>query len=724
LAFEKKIKFYLFLFFTSFYLLFSGDHFSESYYASDERLMILTTQQIVDNFSLHFPETYGVTTSRYGILQPVVAIPFYLLSKVAGLFFLETKREIVSIFCIYFTNAFISAFLIVCFYSFSRYLRYTVKTAFYSSLVLGLCTIIFPYSKYFFVEPLVALTLLNSVYNFVKATKISSASKENEQYAPTKRNFYLFKSSIWLSLSILAKIDNLPLILIFIPAIILLNYRRKQNGRSKKSINCMTGIPACQKKAGGTPALLVFFIPLVICGIILLILNYLRFGSLFTSGYNEEPFTTNLLVGVYGLLFSTGKGLLIYSPPIIISLFLIRRFWRKRAFLTVFIIGITIVKLYFFGKWWSWYGGWSWGSRFLLPLVPLYLLFINEAFLRYKRFSPIIRILIILIVIVGFVVQLLGVMVNPSKYDNNIFGLINKDENLFLFLPQLSSLFGNIDIIKMSFIDSFILNFTKNFNPILLFIILFILICCFFISFIQMKKFVGFELKDIIQFKPLRLFTRLEKLVTILIIINLLIYLISFIGVYSNRIPRYVRVLYDNGEESLEKKNDYIVCIEKSGQPIKVSIKNGKKIKEINMKWLGTIWIPKDGDYWFHIKASGYYLLNIGNKNILGNKDVEYQHTSTAVEFFKRGYYDFVLDYKPVDVNYRLMHLYWTVPGNGIYKSLLSNKFLFPEKPTIFKQFLLTLNTFKFFFVVLSIIIVYVVQNILGSKNIVGCSSE
>jgi len=694
---DRRIKFYLFLFFLAFYLLFTGDHFSEPYYASDEKLMILTTQQIVDNFSLHFPETYGVTTSRYGILQSIVAIPFYCLAKVVALFFPENQTEIIATFIIYFTNAFITAFLIVCFYSFSRYLKYPPKTAFYSSIVLGLCTTIFPYAKYFFSEPLVALTLLNSIYNFIKATKVP-ANLENR-----KRQFYLFKSSLWFALCLLTRIDNLSLIIIFILAIILLSYRNNQYVKSEKSISVNNLLLD----------FLVFFIPVLISGIIILILNYLRFGSLLKSGYNEEPFTTSLFVGLYGLLFSPSRGIFIYSPPIIITLFFIKRFWRRRSFLIILIIGITIIKLYFFAIWWSWYGGWSWGSRFLLPIIPLYFLFFNEAFLRFKKFSSVTRLLIISLIIIGFVVQLIGVLINPSKYDNNIFGLINRDENQFLFLPQLSSLIGNIDIIKMGFIDSFILKFTEHFNSSILLIILIILIGSIFFSFIRLKKFVGFGWKDVVQFKPIRLFTKLEKLIAVLIIINVIIYLVSFVTVYSNKITRYVQIKYNDGEESLEKKSDKLLCIEKSINSKRASIMGEKEIKEINMKWIGTLWIPKEGEYWFYTKASGYYLLRIGDKNILGNKDADYQHTSTASEYFKRGYYDFVLDYKPVDINYQLIHLYWTIPGNGIYKSILSNQFLFVQKPNVFRQILLALNTFKFFFVLISIILVYVVRIIM-----------
>jgi hypothetical protein len=44
------------------------------------------------------------------------------------------------------------------------------------------------------------------------------------------------------------------------------------------------------------------------------IYNDARYGSPLTLGYTDEGFTNPLLIGLYGLLFSIGRGVIFYSP--------------------------------------------------------------------------------------------------------------------------------------------------------------------------------------------------------------------------------------------------------------------------------------------------------------------------------------------------------------------------------------------------------------------------
>ena len=40
--------------------------------------------------------------------------------------------------------------------------------------------------------------------------------------------------------------------------------------------------------------------------------NFIRYGSIWTFGYEDEGFTTPVVEGIYGLFFSFGRGLIIY----------------------------------------------------------------------------------------------------------------------------------------------------------------------------------------------------------------------------------------------------------------------------------------------------------------------------------------------------------------------------------------------------------------------------
>jgi hypothetical protein len=76
-------------------------------------------------------------------------------------------------------------------------------------------------------------------------------------------------------------------------------------------------------------------------------------------------FSYPVLLGVLSLLVSFGKGLLFFAP----ALLLVGHARRERPALgpfldstLVFLAGLLVV----YGHFWSWYGGWRWGPRYLL----------------------------------------------------------------------------------------------------------------------------------------------------------------------------------------------------------------------------------------------------------------------------------------------------------------------------------------------------------------------
>lgn len=99
--------------------------------------------------------------------------------------------------------------------------------------------------------------------------------------------------------------------------------------------------------------------------------NVLRFGALWRFGYMGEGFATPPLEGVAGLLLSPGKSVLLYAPPLILAVWLGPRFARRQPGMAGFLVLAWIVALGFYGTWWAWHGGWSWGPRLLVPLLPL-----------------------------------------------------------------------------------------------------------------------------------------------------------------------------------------------------------------------------------------------------------------------------------------------------------------------------------------------------------------
>ena len=113
----------------------------------------------------------------------------------------------------------------------------------------------------------------------------------------------------------------------------------------------------------------VFAIAVAVCGIIVLGYNALRSGNPLQTGYDLTLFSPNILSGFYKLLFSPLRGLFVYSPILVLSLpgwWFFRKSYPAEAWLFAGLVGVTIGLF----SAWSSGEGLSWGSRFLIPVVP------------------------------------------------------------------------------------------------------------------------------------------------------------------------------------------------------------------------------------------------------------------------------------------------------------------------------------------------------------------
>jgi len=138
--------------------------------------------------------------------------------------------------------------------------------------------------------------------------------------------------------------------------------------------------------------------------------NYVRYHSLFDRGYPGERFSTPLLVGMYGILLSSGKSIFLFSPPLLLGVlgwraFAARPHLRSDAWL---FLGICAAQVLLFSKWWGWSGEDDWGVRFLIPGVLVLCIPMIEMLNR--------RALVISVVAVGVAVQLTAVLVGPLSF--------------------------------------------------------------------------------------------------------------------------------------------------------------------------------------------------------------------------------------------------------------------------------------------------------------------
>ena len=106
----------------------------------------------------------------------------------------------------------------------------------------------------------------------------------------------------------------------------------------------------------------------------LLAYNDLTFGSPFEQGYGAKPFDGPPVVGLYGLLFSPSRGLLVYEPYVLFAFVALLRAWRWPGEVATRLRGLSLVWLATLGLYATyaeWWGGRVFGPRFLDDLAPV-----------------------------------------------------------------------------------------------------------------------------------------------------------------------------------------------------------------------------------------------------------------------------------------------------------------------------------------------------------------
>ena len=181
-------------------------------------------------------------------------------------------------------------------------------------------------------------------------------------------------------------------------------------------------------------ALISFGLPIAILGLALAGYNYIRFGDIWQTGYHfapgQEGFSTPLWWGVLGLTISPARGFVWYNPPALLALFGWLRFYRTHRPLSWLIVVVIATHLLAFGMWWEWWGGYGWGPRFLLPIVPGIIL-VCLPFIESR--DSIKRLIVGLTLAAGLVVQIAGIAIDFNIYESELEAQfpVSKDQPLY-----------------------------------------------------------------------------------------------------------------------------------------------------------------------------------------------------------------------------------------------------------------------------------------------------
>jgi len=109
---------------------------------------------------------------------------------------------------------------------------------------------------------------------------------------------------------------------------------------------------------------------------LILVYNHWRWGSPLATGYGprEAAPTERLLLGLWGQLFSPGKSIFLYSPPLLLSLAGLRATGRRYPEILWLILATVVPVLLLNAKLQFWAGDYAWGTRYMVFAVPALLL--------------------------------------------------------------------------------------------------------------------------------------------------------------------------------------------------------------------------------------------------------------------------------------------------------------------------------------------------------------
>jgi len=170
--------------------------------------------------------------------------------------------------------------------------------------------------------------------------------------------------------------------------------------------------------------------------------NVVRFGSPFDFGYHTSNWQAPFFPGLYGLTLSPGKGLLWYAPPILLGLIGFRSFARRSPHEALLCGGVFVGYLLLHSSYTYWEGGWCWGPRLILPVLPFAILPAGSLLMRrdQKRRS---ELGLALILALGFLVQIPAVGSNDAHPLQRVYAVSSDEfQSRVLYQPAYSPLFG------------------------------------------------------------------------------------------------------------------------------------------------------------------------------------------------------------------------------------------------------------------------------------------
>jgi hypothetical protein len=413
----------LFVLLAGIYLLTSGGHT----YSIDEELMFGVTENLVlrGSFAVNAADSEEVPIySTYGPGQSLAAVPFYVLGWLLALPFPDDAYAWVTRALVGWLNPFVTAATVALIYLVVVWLGYSRRAALGTALLYGLATMAWHYSKTFFAEPLTALLL------FAGFALSLAATRQAEFSNPLRHTrivlVLLALAGLLAGLAPAVKIQSgiaLPLLGLYVALVVLQVYRA--HARAIRFVRPASRQQRLRQSGRQVAAarLLAWFGGVFGALVLLALAQWLLYGNPTSSGYGgigdmiRYMLARNPLEGIYGQVFSSGKGILWFVPPLLLWPFGVWLLWRYHRDVALLCVLMALGHIVFYAHWIAWHGAGAWGPRFLIMALPFFVLPL-AAFLSTLRGwrTPLRTAALALTLLLAVPVQIGGVAINYTAY--------------------------------------------------------------------------------------------------------------------------------------------------------------------------------------------------------------------------------------------------------------------------------------------------------------------
>ncbi len=350
------------------------------------------------SYTLHHRTLYDFPAGgRYPGTPWVDAEPMQILAAAPLFWFAGRVPGIGLVHTVWLFNILVCALSGAVFFLYARSLRYSERVSISGTLIYGLGTIVWPYSKAFFREPLVMLFLFSAA---------TCLSVWRTQPKGLSRWLWLLASAVLYAMSLLTKEAALLSIPVFI-VMVFPGISHRIDGKRVLRITLLSVLAVA-----------------VVAIAVVLTLQWLPT----TRSYNPLERVAGvvsradfIVYAFLGYLVSPGRSLFAFSPVLFLIFpgiwLLIRQGRWHEALVPVtatgaFVLGYSVVRNEL------WFGGLAWGPRYLVPVTPFAVLAVLPVLKATWRpnIRRFLRVAVVLVVAFSIWTQLTGVLIRQSAY--------------------------------------------------------------------------------------------------------------------------------------------------------------------------------------------------------------------------------------------------------------------------------------------------------------------